>query len=192
MEYFVAKIYHIGKNGKTMNFHQEYNMNNCKTRLSIFAGVLIFALFVSVVPHAEAATKMPKFALKSVVDGNVVKSSSFAGKVLYITFFATWCPPCNEEVPVLVELQKRLAESGFSVIGFSVDQKGVDKVLNFVKNKNINYPVLMANLQTNMDFGGVYTIPASFLVNRSGNVVKSYIGYVEHSVLEKDINSLLN
>jgi len=91
-----------------------------------------------------------------------------------------------------VELQKRLAESGFSVIGFSVDQKGVDKVLNFVKNKNINYPVLMANLQTNMDFGGVYTIPASFLVNRSGNVVKSYIGYVEHSVLEKDINSLLN
>jgi hypothetical protein len=50
----------------------------------------------------------------------------------------------------------------------------------------------MANLQTNMDFGGVYTIPASFLVNRSGNVVKSYIGYVEHSVLEKDINSLLN
>ncbi len=175
-----------------VNFNPELNMKNSKTILSIFAVCLVLTIFSLSASLVQAATKMPKFALKSVHDGSVVKSSAFAGKVLYITFFATWCPPCKEEVPVLVDLQKRLAESGFTVIGFSVDQKGMDRVRSFVKAKDINYPVLMADMQTNMDFGGVYTIPASFLVNRSGNVVKSYIGYVEHSVLEKDINSLLN
>ena len=167
-------------------------MKNCKTMLSIFAVSLVCTIFFMSISPADAATKMPEFALKSVRDGSVVKSSAFAGKVLYIIFFATWCPPCVEEVPVLIDLQKRLAESGFTVIGFAVDQKGIDRVRSFVKAKNINYPVLMADLQTNMNFGGIYTIPASFLVNRSGNVVKSYVGYVEHSVLEKDINSLLN
>jgi thiol-disulfide isomerase/thioredoxin len=154
--------------------------------LSVF---LTFALS-SVV--SQAATQMPSFALESVRDGKIVDSKFFDGKVLLLTFFATWCPPCAEEVPVLVELQNELADAGFSVVGLSVDQQGPSIVASFVEKRSINYPVLMAESKTTLDFGGVYGIPVAFLVNKSGNVVKKYTGYVQHEILEKDIRSLLN
>lgn len=141
---------------------------------------------------SQAATKMPAFALESVRDGKIVKSNSFSGKVLLLTFFATWCPPCAEEVPVLVKLQNELAKAGFSVVGLSVDQQGAAIVAEFAEKRAINYPVLLAEPQTTEDFGGVYGIPVAFLVNKSGNVVKKYTGYVQHELLERDIRSLLN
>ena len=151
---------------------------------------LVFSL--SMAATVAASTKMPEFALKSVRDGRMVDSGIFSGKVLYITFFATWCPPCVQEVPVLVELQDQLAESGFSVIGLSLDEAGPAAVASFVEKKAINYPVLMAEFDTTTDFGGVFGIPVSFLVNKNGNVVKRYTGYVPRKLLEKDIHSLMN
>lgn len=139
-----------------------------------------------------AATKMPVFALEHVRDGKIIESSAFKGKVLLLTFFATWCPPCIEEVPVLVKLHADMADAGFSVVGMSIDQQGPAIVAKFVEKKAINYPVLLADIKTANDFGGAYTIPVAFLVNKSGNVVKRYDGYHDHRVLEKDIRSLLN
>ncbi len=139
-----------------------------------------------------AATKMPAFSLESVRDGKVVDSGVFKGKVLLLTFFATWCPPCLEEVPVLIKLHEDMADAGFSVVGMSVDQQGSAFVAKFIEKKAINYPVLLAESKTTNDFGGIYGIPVAFLVNKSGNVVKKYTGYINHTVLEKDIRSLLN
>jgi peroxiredoxin len=160
----------------------------------------LFAILVSLITLGEAlwpgsltaATPMPTFALENVRDGKIVESSSFKGKVLLLTFFATWCPPCSEEVPVLVKLQEDMVDAGFTVVGMSVDQQGPAIVAKFVEKKAINYPVLLAESKTTVDFGGVYGIPVAFLVNKSGNVVKKYTGYVQHNVLEKDIRSLLN
>lgn len=139
-----------------------------------------------------AGTQMPSFALENVRDGKIVNSSSFKGKVLLLTFFATWCGPCVEEVPVLVKLQADMMDAGFSVVGMSVDQQGPALVAKFVEKRAINYPVLLAESKTSSDFGGIYGIPAAFLVNKAGNVVKKYTGYVNHTILEKDIRSLLN
>jgi thiol-disulfide isomerase/thioredoxin len=150
-------------------------------------------LLLSMSPQViQAATRLPEFSLQSVIDGKVVESASFDGKVLLITFFATWCPPCAQEVPALVRLQEDLEQSGFSVIGMSVDQQGPAVVSRFVADRGINYPVLLASRQTTVDFGGIYGIPVAFLVNKSGQVVKKYTGFIQHSVLEKDISSLLN
>lgn len=160
--------------------------------VSVFCFCLIMTLSSAMVGTVRASTKMPEFSLKNVRDGSLIESSSFAGKVLYITFFATWCPPCVQEVPVLVDLQDKLADSGFSVVGLSVDQEGASVVAGFAEKNEINYPVLMTEFKTTTDFGGIFGIPVAFLVNRSGNVVKRYTGYVQHRVLEKDIRSLLN
>jgi glutathione peroxidase-family protein len=73
-----------------------------------------------------------------------------------------------------------------------VDQQAQASVAKFVDKRDINYPVLLAKSQTTRDFGGIYGIPVAFLVNKSGNVVKKYTGYVQHDILEKDIRSLLN
>lgn len=165
-----------------------------KTDIYCLRTLLTLLLLVGLVWVADcrAATKMPSFALENVRDGQVVDSDSFEGRVLLLTFFATWCPPCLEEIPVLVKLQDELSGAGFSVIGMSVDQQGPATVARFVEKKAINYPVLLAEAKTTTDFGGIYGIPVAFLVNKAGNVVKKYTGYVDHTVLEKDIRSLLN
>ena len=159
-------------------------------RISIF---LFFVLLSGSVFLEEslAATKMPAFSLASVRDGKMVDSSVFQGKVLLLTFFATWCGPCVEEVPILVKLHTEMVDAGFSVVGMSVDQQGPGIVAQFVEKKAINYPVLLAESKTANDFGGIYGIPVAFLVNKAGNVVKKYTGFVNHKVLEKDIRSLL-
>lgn len=162
-----------------------------KSTLSVLLFLIISGGFVYP-GEIIAATQMPAFALENVRDGKIVDSNTFKGRVLLLTFFATWCPPCREEVPILVKLQKDMAGAGFSVIGMSVDQQGPANVAKFVESKEINYPVLLAGAKTASDFGGVFEIPVAFLVNKTGNVVKKYKGYVHHTVLEKDIRSLLN
>lgn len=138
-----------------------------------------------------AATVLPQFSLPSVTDGKKVSSEDYKSKVLLITFFATWCPPCRQEIPTLKKLQGELGPEGFAVLGLSVDEGGSKIVKKLVDKEQINYPVLMADRSTANDFGGIAGIPTSFLVNRQGNVVKKYPGYVPHKLLERDIKALL-
>lgn len=165
-----------------------------KLTLSRFVGAVLWFISVSLcfAGPVHASARMPEFVLKSVVDGSAVESRSFSGKVLLISFFATWCPPCIEEIPTFIELQTSYAEDGFSVVALSVDQGGAEVVASLVEKKKINYPVLMADEETMESFGGVYGVPVSFLVNMEGNVVKKYPGYVPKSILQKDIQSMLN
>ncbi len=150
---------------------------------------LALALLVLALP-AQAATPMPQFALPSVSDGATIASSSFQGKAMLINFFATWCPPCRKEIPSFIELQNAFGPKGFTVIGISTDEGGSALVAKFVEKMKINYPVVMGDTQTPMAFGGIIGIPSSFLVDRQGNVVKRYDGYVDHKTLERDLNAI--
>ncbi len=164
----------------------------CK-RAYFFAPVIIVLITVLqflIIP-AYSATRMPAFSLENVKTGEEVASDTFAGKSLLITFFATWCPPCIQEIPNLIEVQNEFGPKKFSVVALSVDQGGSTLVKKLVEKKKINYPVMMADSRVTSDFGGVYGIPTSFLVNSRGNVVKKYTGYIPHSVLIKDIKQVL-
>lgn len=155
----------------------------------LFAGFLVLIMFVQPV---AAASKMPSFVLPDVVTGADVDSKRFSGKTLLVTFFATWCPPCMQEVPDLIRLHKKYKSKGFSVVALSVDESGPKTVKKLVEKRSINYPVLIADRTTARDFGGVVGIPTSFLVNSQGTVVKKYPGYVPHVVLENDIKKIMN
>jgi peroxiredoxin len=160
--------------------------------LSTVSAIILFAVFFFSAGSLPASLKMPAFSLAEVTDGKTVDSQEFQGKALLVTFFATWCPPCMEEIPTLIKLQKEFAKDGFSVIGLSVDEAGPAVVVRLIKKKGINYPVVMADNRTIMDFGGIYGIPVSFLINRSGNVVKKYPGDVPYSILANDIKSVMD
>ncbi len=149
--------------------------------------LLIIFIFSLVPASTMAAVEMPSFSLSDVVSGKQVDSSSFKGKALLVTFFATWCPPCRMEVPELKKLQENFGDKKFSVVAISVDQGGVAGVADFVARKKLNYPVLMASYKIISDFGGVYGIPTSFLVNTAGSVVKRYQGFVDYDTLKRDI-----
>lgn len=140
---------------------------------------------------AQAATKMPSFTLPSVQDGAMVKASAYKGQAILINFFATWCPPCRKEIPDFIKIQKEYGAKGFTVIGISTDQEGAAIVKKFAQKMEINYPVLLGDSDIIPAFGGILGIPTSFLINKEGNVVKRYDGYVSYQTLTNDLNVIL-
>jgi len=134
---------------------------------------------------------MPGFTLPSVSDGTMVDNNDYKGKVILVNFFATWCPPCMQEIPILVDLQKKYMGQDFTVLGLSVDKKENLAALKKLMTKTkINYPVLLADPKTKKEFGATF-LPMTFLIDKKGVKVKSYFGKRKFSVFEKDINELL-
>ena len=149
----------------------------------------------SLIPSAHAAdaptsSKAPAWELKDT-DGKLVKSSDFAGKVVILDFWATWCPPCKAEIPGFVELQKKYGEKGLVVVGVSLDGQGPGVVKPFMKQFGMNYPVVMGDAKIVQDFGGIRGIPTTFIIDRSGNAVARYVGYAPKETFEKEITPLL-
>nr|WP_321466533.1 TlpA disulfide reductase family protein [uncultured Desulfobulbus sp.] len=140
---------------------------------------------------AAAAVNLPPFSLPTAQSGAQVSSDTYAGQAMLITFFAPWCGPCLQEIPALKAVQSRYHEQGFSVVALAVDEGGPGTVARLMEKAGINYQVLLADESTRRQFGGVATIPTSFLVNKQGHVVKKYGGLVPRSLLERDIESVL-
>jgi cytochrome c biogenesis protein CcmG/thiol:disulfide interchange protein DsbE len=135
--------------------------------------------------------KAPNFSLKSV-DGKTVKLSDYKGKIVIIDFWATWCPPCRRGVPDLISIQKEFKKD-VVVIGISLDrEKTIKDVPGFIKDYGINYPVVYGDDQVTVDYGGIRSIPTSFVIDRKGNVVDSHIGLVPKEVFTDKVKELLN
>lgn len=132
----------------------------------------------------------PDWELPSL-DGRVVKSSDFAGKVLLLNFWATWCGPCRMEIPSLIELQRNYADRGLVVLGVSIDEGGPGVVRPIVKQAGINYPILIANDAMLTAFGGIEAIPTSFIIDRSGRITAKHVGLADKAAFEASIKPLL-
>lgn len=131
------------------------------------------------------------------LEGNNVSLSDFAGKVVIVDFWDTWCPPCKAEIPHFIELQKEYGDDGFQMIGVAFAQEGKEKVKSFVKDYNVNYVNLLATKDVIKQYGEghdgqpIQGIPTTFVMDQQGNVYKKYVGYIEKSVFENDIKALL-
>jgi len=147
---------------------------------------------VGVTPAIGERMQMAPFKTQSLTDKTMLDSKHLDGQVLLVTFFATWCPPCIQEIPSLIALQDAFKSKGFSVIAFSVDEGNpAPPLLKLIDKFGINYPVLLAEPAVTRNFGGVTGIPVTFLVNRQGQIVKKYLGYVSHDDLEEEIKTML-
>jgi peroxiredoxin len=127
----------------------------------------------------------------SDVDGREVKSTDFKGKVVVVDFWATWCPPCRKELPEYVALQKKYADRGLVILGFSLDELPAAQVKAFAEKMKVNYPILMANAETAEAFGGVQGLPTAFVIDREGQIRHVKVGLSDPEAYEKLIASLL-
>ncbi len=167
------------------------NIFRCIEKSIVLTFLFLFFLSFGVVGELTAATRVPDFNFPSVPDKETVDIRDYRGKVVLINFWATWCGPCIKEIPSLASLQDEFAAQGFSVIGVSIDQGGSRVVSKMMKKAGVNYPVVIGNSKLSREFGGVFGVPTSFLVDRSGNVLKRYTGYIGHKVFSDDIEKAL-
>ena len=154
-------------------------------------GLLVCLAVVMMAANVGAAQKMPDFSEKNITSDGLVDSKDFAGKVVLVNFWATWCPPCRKEIPSLIKIQDEYKDRGFSVIGISMDEGGRKLVSKFIKKLEVNYPVFIGKAKTARGFGGVMGIPVSFLVDREGNLVKRLDGYISEKVFNRELVKLL-
>jgi peroxiredoxin len=131
----------------------------------------------------------PDFTLQST-DGKKFTLSTLAGKVIVLNFWATWCPYCRTEIPDLMKLSDDYKNRGLVVVGVAFEQnpKGLGE---FVKNKGINYAILIGNREVMGKFPDVTGIPTTFIIDRNGNIVKKLVGAVKKEALEDEITKHL-
>jgi thiol-disulfide isomerase/thioredoxin len=125
------------------------------------------------------------------LDGQNIRSTNFAGKVIILDFWATWCGPCKAEIPDFIALQNKYGNDGLMIIGLSVDSGGSQLVRDFVRTNGINYTMLMANSAVQSGFGGISAIPTTFIIDRNNLLRAKYVGTRSRTVFENAIRPLL-
>jgi thiol-disulfide isomerase/thioredoxin len=139
----------------------------------------------------DIGSRLPDFSVKDL-QGRELSSSELRGKVVLVDFWATWCQPCEKEMPGYQELEDRYGSRGFAVVGFKFDvmQDLEDPVL-FAKRVGVRYPLAVATDALKQKFGGIEGLPTTMLYDRQGMLRKKVIGFEYTDAFEADLKPLL-
>ncbi len=129
----------------------------------------------NIAPQAQAANLAPDFTINNLLNGQNISLSQYKGKVVFVNFWATWCPPCRAEIPAFIRLQSEMKDK-FQIIGVSVDTIGAAAVKDFALSMNINYPVGIGDYNLTQQYGGVAAIPTTVIVGTDGTIVGKVVG----------------
>jgi thiol-disulfide isomerase/thioredoxin len=140
----------------------------------------------------KARTTLPEFTLPDL-EGRPVASNRWAGKVLVLNFWATWCSPCRREIPLFVRLQNELGSQGLQFVGIAVDAP--EPVRDFVVREGINYPVLLgdeASIEMSKQLGNRFQgLPFSVIFDRRGRVIHAHAGELREETIRERIAGLM-
>jgi thiol-disulfide isomerase/thioredoxin len=139
--------------------------------------LLLVLLFLSIPAHAD------DFSFTDV-HGKTLKLSAYRGKWVLVNFWATWCPPCQIELPELSALHNAHKNRDLVVIGIAMDYKNAKTVLDFIKAKAIPYPIVLGNDDTASQIGNFDGLPTSFLYNPSGELAAAHTGAITRDDIE--------
>ncbi len=172
-------------------------------RAAAWAGVLFFAAsgFTSINLAAEAAAAdptaatavsaapAPGFSEKDIFGRDTIDLRNYRGKVVILNFWATWCPPCREEIPALEAIQRAYGKD-VAVIGVSVYCSSASTELFYAEYK-INYPMIYGSYELMGEYGRVAAIPTTFVITRDGKIADRVQGARSQGEYEAMLKPLL-
>jgi thiol-disulfide isomerase/thioredoxin len=123
------------------------------------------------------------------VKGQHVSTAALRGKVVLINFWATWCPPCREEIPALIALQNKYKDQ-LQIVGVAQDSGSIDDVRRFAEAHGMNYPTVLSTPDIEKLFPGIYALPTSFLLDRDGRLAQKHIGLLNASLTDLETQAL--
>ncbi len=127
------------------------------------------------------------------------KTVSFAeltkGKVVFLNFWGTWCPPCRREIPDIVAISKELQGKDFIVIGIALEkgqpENRISKVAEFAKSNSITYNLIIGNQEIAQAYGGISSVPTTYIIDKDGTIGETIIGMRDKESFLKSINKFL-
>ncbi|GLI39801.1 TlpA family protein disulfide reductase [Geobacter hydrogenophilus] len=120
----------------------------------------------------------PDFTLNTL-NGEVVKLSDLKGQVVIVNFWATWCPPCREEIPSMMRLNAAMAGKPFRMLCVSIDDGGKVAVEEFFRKTGFSLPALMDTDKRAGKLYGITGVPETFVIDRHGVILKKVVGAME-------------
>ena len=161
--------------------------------LTFFVILCLCVAWVFLLPHCSKKEKAPSpalapdFTLKTL-DGEEMRLSKLKGKVVLLDFWATWCAPCREAIPHLINLRKTYQEKSVEVIGMNVDKGDVETVRRFVKSMDIPYPITLTSEEVSRNYG-VTALPTTIIIDKEGRIRQKFLGFT--SEISKQITSTI-
>ena len=154
-------------------------MPRSRLRHSFFLILLIFCSF-------SAAAEPVDFELPGL-DGKTYRLSDFRGKWVLVNYWATWCPPCREELPELEIFYNNHKDEDAVVIGVAMESIKLERLQKFVDKQFLSFPILISEPAARSELGGIPGLPTSFLVDPEGEVVARQVGPVTADDVEQFI-----
>ena len=124
-------------------------------------------------------------------EGGIARLADYAGSIVLLNFWGTWCPPCLVEIPHLIEVQKVLVELGGTIVGPAVGSGSAEAVLRFGRDRGINYPLWLSDYDTAVGRFGAAGYPFTLLIDGEGIIRKQYLGPQTARTLLRDIGALV-
>lgn len=153
--------------------------------------LFILLLFVMACVSLSCAEVSYDFTLQDL-EGKPISLSDYKGKVVFIDFWATWCPPCRLSIPYVEKLYEQYKDNeDFVVLGINLEESKED-ITKFMKKQKMNYPILLSDKKVISNYK-ITSIPRFFLIDRNGEIYNKYVGFAPgvEELWQKDIEKLL-
>ena len=155
----------------------------------VCATVLVLATGVTGQQRPSLLHKPAPEFVRSDLGGRNVDLKQYRGKVVLLNFWATWCAPCQIELPRFAAWQKKYASDGFQVLAVSMDDTEAP-VRRTVRRLRLNFPVIMGDPKLGESYGGVLGLPRTFVLDRNGRIAAEFKGDTDLAVMEAQIKRI--
>ncbi|MED1864763.1 redoxin domain-containing protein [Fictibacillus nanhaiensis] len=173
--------------------------------LLLFAGLIGLAFYTAVDKKEEKPTEVkneentglkrgstaPNFSLKTL-DGKQVDLKDYRGKKIILNFWATWCPPCREEMPEMEKFYKDYKKQDVEILAVNLEysETNTEKVSKFVQEYKLSFPIPLDEKNTIGKQYRAVSIPTSYFIDENGIVCNSHIGPMDYKFMKNEINTM--